>query len=245
MRHSIPASERFYHALRPLLVPGLRNSQYAYGDELVRQSAAARAWLDIGCGHGVVPEWLDHPARRLTPHVGVDLDLEALRRNTGVRWRAMASGEALPFRAASFDLISANMVVEHVVTPESLFEEVGRVLRPGGTFVLHTPNVHGYTTVLTRLIPARLRAMLASRLHDRAVEDVYPTHYRANSVSRVGSLADRAGLRIGDMRLVLTSPQLVSIPPLLVPELLVIRALSSGALSRWRPCLLAVLQKRG
>ena len=244
MSDTTPWSERFYYALRPFLVPGLRNSQYDYADVLVRQSASAHAWLDIGCGHDVVPVWVDHPARHLKPQVGIDLDFEALQRNTQVRWRVSASGEGLPFGAATFDLVTANMVVEHVLTPEALFREVSRVLRPGGRFVVHTPNVHGYTTVLTRLIPAGLRARVASKLQGRLVEDVYPTHYRANSVDAVRSLAAQTGFKVVDLAWVLSSPQLLNLPPLLVPELLVIRALSTTPLAKWRPCLLATLENR-
>ena len=244
MPDSIPWSERFYYALRPFLVPGLRNSQYDYADVLLRESASAHAWLDIGCGHDVVPAWVDHPAKHLRPQAGIDLDFEALQRNTQVRWRVSASGEALPFRAGSFDLVTANMVVEHVLTPESLFREVSRVLRPGGRFVVHTPNVHGYTTVLTRLIPAGLRARVASKLQGRAVEDVYPTHYRANAVDTVRALATLTGFKVTDLACVLSSPQLLNLPPLLVPELLVLRAVSTRRLAKWRPCLLATLENR-
>jgi SAM-dependent methyltransferase len=244
MADSTPWSERFYYALKPFLVPDLRNSQYDYADVLLRQSASAHAWLDIGCGHNVVPGWVDHPARGLKPTAGVDLDFEALRRNTHVTWPVMASGEVLPFRSATFDLVTANMVVEHVAAPEAFFREVSRVLRPGGRFVVHTPNVHGYTTVLTQLIPAGVRARVASTLQGRDVADVYPTHYRANAVDIMRSLAADTGFEVIDLACVLSSPQLLKIPPLLVPEMLLLRALSAGSLARWRPCLLAILENR-
>src|SRR3954464_15346188 len=175
--------DRAYNRLRGFLAPDLRNSQLEYLDELRRASRAAKRWLDIGCGHNVVAEWIDLGAAPLHPLAGIDLDLAALRMNDHVRWRALASGEALPFTAGSFDLVTANMVLEHVAEPERLFREVERVLVPGGRFLIHTPNVHGYTTAVARLLPDGLLAPLAFVLHRRDSQDVYPTHYRANSVA--------------------------------------------------------------
>jgi 2-polyprenyl-3-methyl-5-hydroxy-6-metoxy-1,4-benzoquinol methylase len=51
-----------------------------------------------------------------------------------------ASAEALPFAGESFDLVTLDSVVEHVQDPRRVVEEVSRVLRPGGTAYLVTPN---------------------------------------------------------------------------------------------------------
>src|SRR4029453_18978540 len=91
-------AERFYERLKTVLAPGLRNSHYQYLDQLSVMAREARAWLDLGCGHNVVPDWIVDPASaRLRPLAGIDLDLGALRMNRHVRLRALASGEALPF----------------------------------------------------------------------------------------------------------------------------------------------------
>lgn len=237
-------SQRIYERLKAMLTPGLRNSQYQYVDALRFESRTARGWLDLGCGHNVVPEWMDLGTARLEPLAGVDLDLAALRLNGHVRFRALASGEALPFTDRAFDLVTANMVLEHVAAPERLFREVRRVLVPGGRFLIHTPNVRGYTTALTRILPESLRAPLAVALHRRRNEDVYPTHYRANSVASLRQLAGDHGFRVASMQYVQSSPQFVLVPPLLVPEMLLIRALETKALEAGRPCLLATLERR-
>jgi ubiquinone/menaquinone biosynthesis C-methylase UbiE len=57
--------------------------------------------------------------------VGIDADEQALARNRGLTYRVRGDIQRLPFRSASFDLASANMVVEH---PALLFEEIARVL---------------------------------------------------------------------------------------------------------------------
>jgi SAM-dependent methyltransferase len=49
--------------------------------------------------------------------------------------------DTLPFAAGSFDLVSANMVLEHLPAPEQVFQEIARVLAPGGKFVFLTRHL--------------------------------------------------------------------------------------------------------
>jgi SAM-dependent methyltransferase len=51
----------------------------------------------------------------------------------------LGDASALPFADASFDLVCAFDVIEHVVDDLSVFRELTRVLRPGGTLVLSVP----------------------------------------------------------------------------------------------------------
>jgi SAM-dependent methyltransferase len=48
--------------------------------------------------------------------------------------------EPLPFADASFDVVVAGEMLEHVRAPEEVVAEVRRVLRPGGTFAGSVPN---------------------------------------------------------------------------------------------------------
>lgn len=47
----------------------------------------------------------------------------------------------LPFAANEFDSILCFETVEHLAQPELLVAELGRVIKPGGTMILTTPNV--------------------------------------------------------------------------------------------------------
>jgi SAM-dependent methyltransferase len=49
----------------------------------------------------------------------------------------------LPFRDGAFDAVHAGEIVEHVPSADDAFGEWARVLRPGGTLVLSTPNRGG------------------------------------------------------------------------------------------------------
>jgi SAM-dependent methyltransferase len=47
---------------------------------------------------------------------------------------------ALPFADASFDAVICSEVLEHVPDDLAIFQELTRVLRPGGTLILGTPD---------------------------------------------------------------------------------------------------------
>ena len=46
----------------------------------------------------------------------------------------------MPFPGKKFQVVTAIEVIEHVSNPVKALKEVHRVLKPGGTFVMSTPN---------------------------------------------------------------------------------------------------------
>ena len=240
-------TDRVYDRARAAIAPEVRNSQYAYAERLRAALAGTGRWLDIGCGHDFLPPWMPSSDRNLNLQnwkvTGIDMDARAIARHPDLHHRVVGSGEQLPFEDNAFDLVTANMVVEHVATPERLFAEVRRVLTPGGRLIIHTPNVHGYTTAITRLLPERALAPLARILLRRKAEDVYPTFYRANSVADLQQLADSNGLAIENCELINSSPQAMRILPLMLMELLLMRSLRSRRGERFRACLLTTFRK--
>jgi len=93
--------------------------------------------LDLGCGTGGFLVELG----RLGPAFGVDFALCALELSgrRGLRRLARADGQCLPFADASFDLVTALDVLEHLDDDRAALREVHRVLRPGGVAVLNVP----------------------------------------------------------------------------------------------------------
>lgn len=72
--------------------------------------------------------------------VFADISPPALRRLEQHGGRTVhASVTALPFPDASFDLVCAMDIVEHVEDDRSAFAELARVTRPGATFLLSVP----------------------------------------------------------------------------------------------------------
>jgi len=239
---------RCYALCSRVLLPDLRNSQYVYRDALRRLlGSGAGTWLDLGCGHDFLPPWFEAAERHLDTTgwtvVGLDPDLSALRRHGGLRHKVRASAERIPLADGSISLISANMMVEHVEHPAALFEELGRVLAPGGRVVVHTPNVAGYTTRLTKAIPESLLRPLARVLLNRAAEDVYPTYYRANTEPAIAEAARSAGLRMTGCAYVDSSPQFYRVPPLMAAEVALMRVARRDRFATLRPCLVATFEK--
>jgi SAM-dependent methyltransferase len=89
--------------------------------------------LDVACGTGY--------GTALLGAVGADLSLPALRYAARRHPAPYVAADALrlPFRRA-FDAVVSFETVEHVPDPERFVSECARVLRPGGTFILSTPN---------------------------------------------------------------------------------------------------------
>jgi SAM-dependent methyltransferase len=64
---------------------------------------------------------------------------EAQRRHAGLPIR-LVTGHSLPFNDGSFDIVFSFDVFEHIPDSDAHLAEVRRVLRPGGSYLLQTPN---------------------------------------------------------------------------------------------------------
>jgi SAM-dependent methyltransferase len=236
--------------LQTVITPGLQNSQYAYVEALHAHCRTGIAWLDLGCGRQLLREWMSSRCqieaallRRPRLFVGIDRDLPSLRKNHVSRNLVAGEIENLPFGDGIFDLVTANMVVEHVRHPERLVSEVCRVLKPGGEFLFHTPNRWGYTTVIARLLPQRVKVWLARLLERREQADCFPTFYRLNTMRAIAARAHEHRMEVTESSLVESSAETVGLGPFAVFELLLIRTLRARALNAFRPGLIVVLKK--
>lgn len=233
--------------LQRRIVPELRYSQAQFEEHLRAHSAAATAWLDLGCGHHLLPLWREEAELTMIGAcplvVGLDYDFDSVRKHRSIRNRLRGDASVLPFADGTFDLVTANMVVEHLSDPEGQFAEVARVLRPGGVFLFHTPNDESYLIALAKLFPDGVKKFLARVLEKRVASDVFPTHYRANRPSTVREIADHCGFSVARLDLILTSPVTSALPPFALIELLFLRQLQRPSLARLRPNLICALRK--
>ncbi|MFY7836008.1 MAG: methyltransferase domain-containing protein [Novosphingobium sp.] len=103
---------------------------------------SGRRALDLACGTGYGTALLAMNGAEVT---GVDIDAGAIREakkrygQTGAKY-LIADCYDLPFEAGTFDVVIANEMIEHVDDHDALLTEARRVLKPGGTFVVSTPN---------------------------------------------------------------------------------------------------------
>lgn len=108
---------------------------YQARSELLRVSlsefaAGARIALDLGSADGPSAGWL----REAIPLVA-SLDIDPRGLINGVCGSALT----LPFADASFDLVSAFDVIEHVEPESGALDEIHRVLRPCGVLLMSVP----------------------------------------------------------------------------------------------------------
>lgn len=113
--------------------------RYVLADRLL---GAVRV-LDVACGSGYGSWWLARRAARNV--VGADLSLEAIGLATELWSRhnlafVQASAVRLPFADASFGAAVSFETIEHLDEPRDFVEELHRVLRPGGTLIISTPD---------------------------------------------------------------------------------------------------------
>ncbi len=106
--------------------------------------------LDLGCGVG-------HDLGRLAQvglnPVGVDLSHQALlRAQSSFPGVVRAVAESLPFADDTFDGCRIERVLQHVIAPARVVDEVLRVVRPGGLVAVLEPD-HTSFLVESSLVP--------------------------------------------------------------------------------------------
>src|SRR5919199_5202493 len=109
--------------------------------DLVEPRAGDRV-VDLGCAAGAITHFLSTFGCDV---VGVDAEERAVEKARELfpdLEFVVADVAALPFEDASFDKAVAADLVEHLddATFDRMLGELRRVLRPGGTFTLYTPN---------------------------------------------------------------------------------------------------------
>jgi SAM-dependent methyltransferase len=96
--------------------------------------------LEIGCGKGLLLKMLQAGGHTAA---GIDIDPAPIAQCRDLFPElqvAVASGDAIPHPAATFDAVLSFDVFEHIRDSDRHLHEVARVLKPGGHYLLQTPN---------------------------------------------------------------------------------------------------------
>ena len=100
--------------------------------------------LDIGCGSGMMGRFLTKHNECVVD--GVDLDPQAVEmarpkyRKVGV-FDLERDSLLTAFSPEAYDCIVMADVIEHIVHPEQLFDDVKKLLKPGGLLLFSIPNI--------------------------------------------------------------------------------------------------------
>ncbi len=110
--------------------------------EVLATMPAPASILDVGCGDGFATAMA---ARRNRAHnfAGLDWSAPSLAQAAGRGVAVLRAGldTPLPIRSESVDVVVMSEVIEHLVDTDSAVEEAYRVLKPGGSLLLSTPNL--------------------------------------------------------------------------------------------------------
>lgn len=225
------------------------HSQERYGKQLTELAKPGCRWLEIGCGRQILPDWAmaereqRELAGRASMLVGIDFDA-AILEHPYLDARVIASGYELPFPNGSFDLVTANMVVEHLAEPLTLYKEVERVLAPGGRFLFHTPNYRNYNIYLASKVPDGIKKRIIWLLERREEKDVFPVFYRSNTRRDIEMLASGAGLTVEQVSIHDSIGAFAELGPVGLLEVGVLKLFTMPGLRDLRSNIVTVLQKR-
>jgi SAM-dependent methyltransferase len=169
----------------------VESATHARGEDLDRIVALATEHggarlVDVGTGVG-------HTLRRVAPSfvsaIGVDATREMLEAGRGVLAGSgvanailvQADATALPIASGSADVVTSRLAAHHFADAAAGFREIGRILRPGGLFVLvdnFAPDDPALQEFINEL----------ETLRD-------PSHVRNHTVRGWRDLLERAGLK--------------------------------------------------
>ena len=170
-------------------------ARFAYLDRVVVDWRGLKT-LDLGCGGGFMAEAL---ARRGALVTGVDPGPAAIasaRHHAESEGLAIdywvGHGEALHFKAASFDLVVCVDVFEHVDDLDLELNEIRRILAPGGLLFLDTISRTRLAAFIMVTMAERVLRLLPTGTHDPA-RFVAPSDLRARLVALGFDVAPFAG----------------------------------------------------
>lgn len=141
--------------------------------------------LDLGAKRGGLGTYLRESGLDAV-YTGTDLsaDNAAFAHEAGLDVRVADLDEPLPFPDGAFDCLFCLELLEHLVSPLALLEEMRRVLATGGRAVISVPSPYSWVEVARELF----------RLHDTE------GHLNSFTTPVLENLAALAGLRV-DRRL--------------------------------------------
>lgn len=117
---------------------------------LLSKTSTPRTVLEVGCAGGHLSGLLKglFPKAKIT---GIDVYeaavAEAARRFPQLTFK-VADAHKLPFASQSYDLVVCSETIEHVVDPEKVIREMGRVLKKDGSLLIEMDSGSGLFRVV-------------------------------------------------------------------------------------------------
>ena len=129
------------------MIPVHHKGKNIYGAHLGRYQAGAglvkgKIVLDIACGSGYGTKLMSKQAKAV---FGVDVDKDTIKyakenyASKNITY-LLGDGTSIPLKDNTVDVVVSYETIEHIENYTKFMEEVKRVLKPNGQFLLSTPN---------------------------------------------------------------------------------------------------------
>ncbi|RKX77408.1 MAG: class I SAM-dependent methyltransferase [Spirochaetes bacterium] len=141
-----------------LMLLGLRDIGF---NKIASQLNGKKSFLDVGCATGML---IHHMKSNGWAEQGVEICRPSAIygiRDKGVKIFIGTLEEAC-FEPESFNVIHCSHLIEHLTDPLRFFTEVFRILKPGGFFIVTTPNIDGFQA---RLFKEKWRSAIADHMY--------------------------------------------------------------------------------
>jgi ubiquinone/menaquinone biosynthesis C-methylase UbiE len=170
----------------------------AFATDAIELDPHAIKILDVGTGTARIPIIMcqQRPQYLIT---GVDLaqsmliigerNVEAAGLNQRIRLERVDS-KRMPYPDLEFDMLISNSLVHHLPDPLSLFEEIKRLVRPGGAILIRDLIRPENDTIVNDLV-----AKIGSNYDVRQQQLFHDSLKAALTIAEVQSLIDRVGLQ--------------------------------------------------
>lgn len=145
------------------------NSVYRMTLQLLETHHLRGALLEFGAGMGSLISEL-HARGYQGLITGVDIMPKPAGVPDGIVWALADLNEPTGLPEGAYDVVVSTEVIEHLENPRAVFREFHRLLAPGGTLVVTTPNQESLRSVLSLALEGHFAAFK---------EGSYPAHITA------------------------------------------------------------------
>ncbi|OOO15956.1 methyltransferase domain-containing protein [Agrobacterium pusense] len=142
--------------------------EHVHRYHLAKKIVEGKDVLDIASGEGFGTALLAESARSA---IGVDIS-DAAVQHAQKKYTAanicfkVGVCEDIPLPSASVDVVVSFETLEHIDAHDRFLQEVKRVLRPGGTLVISTPEKYAYTVATKLVNPFHVKELFKNEFND-------------------------------------------------------------------------------
>ncbi len=129
-----------------------------YKEQIFNSLADGATVVDVGGGRKWQFQNQRHNFKNLKV-IAVDISAEELSYNHDADEKivfAMGTDARLPIDDCSVDVVTSQMVLEHIQDNDKTVREISRILKPGGKFISLMPNKFALFSIINQMLPHAL-----------------------------------------------------------------------------------------